>query len=190
LGKYHLGAKGEIEKARDLFRRGFELDQEIRSAMMLLSTLSGPHRLDEREHYANILLRIGQKRLSLNAYDYDATYAIALAFTELGKIQDAKYWAEIALAFDPQDGRSTYNLACIYSILESIDQALALLEKTLELGCSKAKFHFMKLNDPDLVNVRKDPRFDDLMARYARLFTRSRKSPSGPNLKSGAPATT
>jgi len=176
LAKIRLSVTGELEKARDLFKRGFALDQEIRSAMMLLSTLNDLNLSEDRKYYANKLLKIGQKRLSLNPHDYDATYAIALAFAELGNTQDAKHWAEIALTFDPQDGRSVYNLACLHAILGSTDQCLALLERTLELGCAKIKFHFMKVTDPDLISVRKDPRFDILMARYAKLFVRSRKS--------------
>jgi len=47
-----------------------------------------------------------------------------------------------------------------------VDECLDLLGRTLELGCSKRKLDFLKTFDPDLELVRKDPRFDDLIARY------------------------
>jgi tetratricopeptide (TPR) repeat protein len=59
-----------------------------------------------------------------------------------------------------------YNIACIYSKLGRIDEALKSLETAFSFGWSPS--FEQALNDPDLENVRKDPRFDPLFKKYKR----------------------
>ena len=55
-----------------------------------------------------------------------------------------------------------YNLACSYSVLNRIDEAVAALKKALDLGYRDFN-HLLK--DEDLQNVRSDPRFRELLKR-------------------------
>jgi tetratricopeptide (TPR) repeat protein len=55
-----------------------------------------------------------------------------------------------------------YNLACSLSNLERVDESLDALGRALELGYKD--FAYM-LGDPDLQNVRRDPRFKQLLDR-------------------------
>jgi len=63
----------------------------------------------------------------------------------------------------PDDPIVHYNLACSLSLLHEPGEALAELEKAIALGYND--FAFM-LSDSDLENVRQDPRFFELMARF------------------------
>lgn len=63
----------------------------------------------------------------------------------------------------PHDALAHYNLACSYSLLKKIDQAVRALRKAVELGYRD--FRYMR-EDPDLAAVRKDGRFRQLMREY------------------------
>ena len=65
----------------------------------------------------------------------------------------------------PGDASVFYNVACSYSLLKQMDSALEVLEKALSLGYNEFKF---LMSDPDLENLRKDPRFNPLMERYRK----------------------
>lgn len=63
----------------------------------------------------------------------------------------------------PHDPLAHYNLACSYSLLKRIDLALRALRKAIELGYHD--FRYMR-EDRDLVAVRKDPRFRQLLREF------------------------
>jgi len=65
----------------------------------------------------------------------------------------------------PGDASVFYNVACSYSLLKQMDSALEALEKALSLGYNEFKF---LMSDPDLENLRKDPRFNPLMEKYRK----------------------
>jgi tetratricopeptide (TPR) repeat protein len=65
----------------------------------------------------------------------------------------------------PGDASVFYNVACSYSLLRQMDSALEALEKALALGYNEFKF---LMSDPDLENLRKDPRFNKLMEKYRK----------------------
>jgi tetratricopeptide (TPR) repeat protein len=65
----------------------------------------------------------------------------------------------------PEDATVLYNVACSYSLLKQMDSALEALEKALSLGYNEFKF---LMSDPDLENLRKDPRFNPLMEKYRK----------------------
>lgn len=176
LGKFYLGVAGEPEKAFASFKTAFALDQELRSGTMLLTCLQELSNPEELQSYADQLIKIAKRRVSLNPYDLNATLTIASAWAKLGKFEEAKYWANVASAFDTQDGAFTYNLACAFSVMGCVDQALDQLARTLDFGCSKIKVNFMTKSDPDLALVRNDPRFDELVKGYWKHRARLRKN--------------
>lgn len=70
----------------------------------------------------------------------------------------------------PTDPVVFYNLACSYSLLGQTAPAIEGLEKALRLGYSDWEY---LVRDPDLDNVRKDPRFEQLQRRHHRKRTKS-----------------
>ncbi|MBI1831925.1 MAG: hypothetical protein HYR84_10800 [Planctomycetes bacterium] len=67
------------------------------------------------------------------------------------------------VALRPQDPLAHYNLACSYSLLKKADHALRALRKALELGYRD--FRYLR-EDRDLVAVRKDPRFRQMLREF------------------------
>lgn len=65
----------------------------------------------------------------------------------------------------PCDRIAQYNLACTYSRLGMIDHSLKTLARAFELGYDELDY---VESDPDLDNVRKDPRFRELISRRRR----------------------
>ncbi len=78
-----------------------------------------------------------------------------------------------------QDGKNNfrrfgnrYNLACVYARENDVETALDLLKKALETGKSMPAHMFrpqyvnIKDKDPDMANLRDDPRFSKLMADF------------------------
>lgn len=66
---------------------------------------------------------------------------------------------------NPKDPVVFYNLACSYSVLGQITPALGSLEKALSLGYND--FRFLMI-DPDMENLRKSPRFEQLLQKRGR----------------------
>ena len=63
----------------------------------------------------------------------------------------------------PTDPVVFYNLACSYSLLGQTTLAIEGLEKALRLGYGDWEY---LVRDPDLDNVRKDPRFEQLQRKH------------------------
>ncbi|MBM3996029.1 MAG: hypothetical protein FJ303_18035 [Planctomycetes bacterium] len=67
------------------------------------------------------------------------------------------------VALRPHDPLAHYNLACSYSLLKKVEPALRALRKALELGYDD--FRYLR-EDRDLLAVRKDPRFRQLLREF------------------------
>ncbi|MBI5359177.1 MAG: hypothetical protein HZA48_01185 [Planctomycetes bacterium] len=97
--------------------------------------------------------------------DPDNITALAIighSYTKL-KMHDKAVLIDLKLAsILPDDPTVTYNLACSYANLEDIESAFDALGRAVELGYSDAT-HMMK--DPDLENLRNDPRFQAIIAK-------------------------
>ncbi len=174
MGHLHLNTVGGVEQAYFSYKRAFELSSDISDGMMLATCLRGMENWDEMRTLNEKLLKISQRKFSLDPHDAKAAYIIAISLNDLGKPEEAKHWASVAAAFDSEDGAMVYNLACLNANMGLIDDALAGVETTLKLGCNELKVRWMKYRDPDLEPLRADPRFDELLAKYGYKF-RSRK---------------
>jgi tetratricopeptide (TPR) repeat protein len=58
-----------------------------------------------------------------------------------------------------------YNLACSYSLLKRVDEAVAALAHAIELGYNDARW---LIKDPDLDNLRQDNRFEKIRADLSK----------------------
>lgn len=85
--------------------------------------------------------------------------------------QKGEYWKGLAVdeklsLLQPNDPWIFYNLACSYSLVSDIDKAFRTIKKAVRLGYEN--FEHLE-QDPDLLNLRRDRRFQ---AYYARLRKR------------------
>ena len=69
-------------------------------------------------------------------------------------------WAERAMALDPKEPLTLYNVACTYALLQRVDEALDCLEKAVAAGyCDRDWIR----HDADLNILHGQPRFEALI---------------------------
>ena len=155
-------AKQSLEPMRIAFRLA---DQDLQTGMMLMCSLRA-NGLSNADVAAR-MVAVAERRIAVDPSDERATYVGAQALAELGRTEEAMRWARLAAAFDTGDARTRYNLACLFSILGDVDECISQLRKHAEARLfPMTKITWIRLHDPDLVNARKDPRFEPLFAGY------------------------
>lgn len=119
-----------------------------------------PRKADDRFHdfeigLARAALRLDPKRI-------DALTMLGHAFTHRCQHRQALAVDRKLVQYSPDDATVHYNLACSLSNLGEVDESLDALKKALDLGYRDIPY---LMSDPDLANVRSDPRFKRLLDR-------------------------
>jgi adenylate cyclase len=155
--------QGDFERTAKLFERAAEIrDDDYRSPIFLTSVYRALGREADRQRSARRGLERAERALNLHPENPTPAHLGAIALAHLGERDRAREWAIRALAIDPDDGATQYNLACTYSILGDLDQALDLLEKVAHRSTPE---QFMWIsNDSDLESIRSHPRYQMLLA--------------------------
>jgi tetratricopeptide (TPR) repeat protein len=81
-------------------------------------------------------------------------------YTQVGRYRDGLAVDRRLVALRPRDAIAYYNLACSHSRLKQATRAFGALRMALELGYRDLE-HMQA--DPDLENIRRDPRWNDLV---------------------------
>ncbi|MFC1632315.1 tetratricopeptide repeat protein [Candidatus Omnitrophota bacterium] len=106
-----------------------------------------------------------QRLLKENPDFIDALLALGNAYTKSGRYKDGLAVDQRLTQLKPDEPLVHYNLACSYSLLKESDSALEALKRTLDLGYRDLKF---MEQDPDLSFIRQDPRYKELLFKYAK----------------------
>jgi adenylate cyclase len=104
-----------------------------------------------------------QRQLEAKPESALAAYTGALALANLGERERALEWSRRALAIEPDDHMTLYNVACVYAELGLFDDAVDLLERAMP-GASAHRQEWLR-QDPDLRPLRDHPRFVALLRR-------------------------
>jgi len=88
---------------------------------------------------------------------------LAHSYARLNRNEDAIECYKKAIALNPDSASNNYyNMACAYAVLKRIDDGIEALRKAVDTGY--ADYDWMQL-DGDLNNLRKDPRFQELVKK-------------------------
>jgi len=90
----------------------------------------------------------------------DLLAQLGCLYTQCGRYRDGLGVDRRLVALRPRDPISYYNLACSHSRLKQAMRAFAALRRAIELGYRDLEH--MQV-DHDLENIRKDPRWSDLL---------------------------
>ena len=120
--------------------------------------------------------RIRKKKFEIKFYEelvrikpdfVEALSCLGDAYTREGFIEEGLKVDLRLCQLKPLDPVVQYNLACSYSLLGMVDEALVVLKKAILLGYDD--FQFMS-KDKDLNNLRKDERFKLLFDKINLRF--------------------
>lgn len=92
----------------------------------------------------------------------EALMVLGHAYTRMGEYEKGLAIDRRLVRLRPADPTAFYNLACSCSLMSQVDDAFVALERAVSLGYRDLT-HMQK--DPDLTNLRQDPRFRRLMGR-------------------------
>lgn len=92
--------------------------------------------------------------------NHAALAELATLFTKAGRFQEGLEADRRLAALCPGNPVIRYNLACSYALVEKTHEALAELEKAIELGYNNKE---AMLKDKDLLGLHKNPNFQKLL---------------------------
>ena len=102
------------------------------------------------------------RHLELNPDDVRALYMGATVQIKIGNKKLGLEWSNKALELEPEDVGVLYNVACSYSLLGKIDEAIELLGKAVDDGFDHIEWIE---NDSDLDPLRDHPKFRSLIEK-------------------------
>ena len=158
----HCYARGEYQRAADLFQQAFRTRPEDYSILALaVSAVDSAGDPNGADVIARRALDGLLHQAELEPENSRALYLAAGLMQRLGEGKDSLAMADKALALRPNDFSALYNVACVYSLAGETDRALDLLEKAIDRGGGNLGWI---THDADLAELRDLPRFHQLIA--------------------------
>jgi serine/threonine protein kinase/Flp pilus assembly protein TadD len=156
-------AEGEREEAARRFAEASRVRPEDYQALLVGGgVLAGLGRKADAEASYRRGVQAAERHLQLHPDDSRALCLGATGWTQLGQPDRAIDWANRALAIDPDEPMTVYNVACVYSLQNNLEKALDCLEQAVGLGYRhKAWIE----NDADLNPLRSHPRYQTLLQK-------------------------
>ena len=99
----------------------------------------------------------------------DALFPLGHAYTRRRSHDKALSVDQRLTQLRPDDPLSWYNLACSYSLLDRIEDAIEALRRAITLGY--ADFSYLQ-QDPDLASLRRSPNFREFVAAFPGLLAK------------------
>ena len=160
-GYYHAGRscihQGQLDRALEFFRQASAVSPEDYNVPLIAAPI---YRSLGDEDRARELDRIGlelaERHLEINPDSARPYYLGSTALLQMGQMEKALDWVQRAIAIDPADQATLYNVACFYSQAGRTDDALDCLEKA-------ALSRTWLQNDTELDPIREHPRFKALL---------------------------
>jgi adenylate cyclase len=155
-------AQGKLERAAALFERAAEIKpDDYQSPCLLIQVYRSLGRDQDSKDAARKGVKLAERELTLHAEDPRPAHLGIAALLELGEKDRAREWISRALAIDPDDPLTQYNLACGYTRLGDIDAAFDLLERSLPRAGPELR-QWIK-HDSDFDTLRNHPRYQKIL---------------------------
>jgi TolB-like protein/tetratricopeptide (TPR) repeat protein len=159
----HRFQGGDFERAVPLYEEAIRLRPDDYQALSLLEgSLLKLGRVEQQAEVARRAMRAIDRQLAIDPQDGRALQLGTTNAARLGLRDKARDLAERALKARPDAFASYYNVACAYSILGDIDDALKMLDGAVQHG--RGNLEWIE-HDPDFDNLRSDPRFAVILNR-------------------------
>jgi adenylate cyclase len=155
-------AQGKLEQAAHHYERAVAIKPDDYQSVVLLTQVY--HTLgqgDEELEMARKGVELAERELAKNPENPRPAYLGANALAVLGEFERAKEWAARALAIDPDDLLTQYNIACFCCYVGEFDRALNLLEALLPRANHETKAWV--LQDSDFDPIHDHPRWQKVL---------------------------
>ena len=159
-GYYNRGwcyeLSGNDEEAMKNYNEGLEIDRSYPYLFLMRGELRLKHGNQDgaKEDFEMVV------KLDTSVTDGSCRH---YAHHFLGKDDEAKEWMDKLIAEDPDDSGNYYDMACLYSRMGKLDEAVDALRTAFEKGYRR--FPHIE-NDDDLDPIRSLPSFIELMEEY------------------------
>jgi adenylate cyclase len=155
-------AQGKLEQAATLFERAAEIKPDDYQCLILLIQIYRSLGRDrEKEGAARKGIERAERELTVHPENPRPAYLGAAALLTVGEIDRAKEWLSRALAIDPDDVLTQYNVACVYTGLGDVEPAFDLLERLLPHANHETKAWIK--HDSDFDPLRSHPRYQKVL---------------------------
>jgi adenylate cyclase len=155
-------AQGKLERAAELFERAAQISPEDhQSLIILIQIYRSLGRDSEKYNAARRAIERIERELVLHPEDPRPAYMGIAALIELGENDRAREWTGRALVVGAEDPLTQYNVACGYTKLGDIEEALDLLERMLPKVGEEIKMWIK--HDSDFEALHGHPRFQRLL---------------------------
>lgn len=114
---------------------------------------------DALDHFLHRQIAILENHIRKVPEDARARVLMAAGLSQIGRYDDAKREADIAVALRPDDTMVLYNVACVLCLANKPDEALVALRRSKETGNRSAAW---VRQDPDLAILHGRPEFEEL----------------------------
>jgi adenylate cyclase len=155
-------AQGKLERAAVLFEHAAEIKpDDYQSLILLIQIYRSLGRDREKEGAARRGIERAERELNVHPENPRPAYLGAAALLAVGEMDRSKEWVSRALAIDPDDILTQYNVACVYSLLGDIEPAFDLLERLLPHANHETKTWIK--HDSDFDPLRGHPRYQKVL---------------------------
>ncbi len=156
-------AQGRLEQAATLFERAADLKPDDYQSLAFLTMIyRSIGRESDIEGAARKGVERAQEELTLHPENPRPAYLGGGCLMVLGERDRAMEWVARALAIDPDDILTQYNVACVYSRMGEYDRVFDLLERLLPHANHETKA-WIKM-DSDFDVIRELPRYQKVLA--------------------------
>jgi TolB-like protein/Flp pilus assembly protein TadD len=157
----HCFARGDKEKAVRLYEAAMRVrPEDYQSPLLVAQSYEDLGRREQSTASRRRGVQIAEDHLRLYPDDVRALYMAANGLAALGDRARARELAGRALEMRPEDPMVLYNVACVFSMLGIIEQAIDLLAKANAKGLRQRGWYE---NDSNLDPLREQPRFQMLL---------------------------
>jgi non-specific serine/threonine protein kinase len=163
-GFYLLGSalfeSGQYRELIDIMEDALSHAGENYNTMIpIANSLGALGKTDALANFSHRMVATFEAHVKKVPEDARARVLLANALANLGRVDDAKREADLAIALRPDDTMILYNTACVFCLLGKPKDALASLKKACDAGYSATAW---ARQDPDLSILHGDPEFEAL----------------------------
>jgi adenylate cyclase len=177
LGNFFM-SRGKIDQALPHYEKAASvMDNDYHAWGMMMTCYHGLNDQAGVRNSAKMTLEQVEQVLRQDPSNGAAVSFGVSALVTLGEKDRAKEWMDRALLIDPDNLNMRYNFACAFSKLGEIDAALHMLESSvsrIQGSLGNAEF------DPDLENIRSDPRFGKILSDAKKRLGIKEEIPAAP----------